>query len=56
MTADGSESGSAVVHGDPCAANVRVSADGIGLLDWDEARVDHPDLDLADLPSVEVPA
>ena len=47
---------SAVVHGDPCAANVRVSADGIGLLDWDEARVDHPDLDLADLPSVELPA
>lgn len=43
---------SAVVHGDPCAANVRVSADGVGLLDWDEARVDHPDLDLADLPSV----
>jgi aminoglycoside phosphotransferase (APT) family kinase protein len=42
---------SAVVHGDPCAANVRVSGDGVGLLDWDEARVDHPDLDLADLPS-----
>jgi Ser/Thr protein kinase RdoA (MazF antagonist) len=42
---------SAVVHGDPCAANVRVSEDGVGLLDWDETRVDHPDLDLADLPS-----
>lgn len=41
---------SAVVHGDPCPANVRVSAAGVGLLDWDEARVDHPDLDLADLP------
>ncbi len=39
-----------MVHGDPGAANVRVSAAGIGLLDWDEARVDHPDLDLADLP------
>jgi Ser/Thr protein kinase RdoA (MazF antagonist) len=45
-----------VVHGDPCAANVRVSEAGIGLLDWDEARVDHPDLDLADLPGIELPA
>ncbi|HEY0453457.1 phosphotransferase [Actinophytocola sp.] len=41
-----------VVHGDPCAANVRMSAAGIGLLDWDEARVDHPALDLADLPDL----
>jgi Ser/Thr protein kinase RdoA (MazF antagonist) len=40
----------AVVHGDPGEANIRVTDDGIGLLDWDEARVDHPDLDLADLP------
>lgn len=40
-----------VVHGDPGRANIRVGPDGgIGLLDWDEARVDHPDLDLADLP------
>jgi Ser/Thr protein kinase RdoA (MazF antagonist) len=39
-----------VVHGDPGEANVRVTDAGIGLLDWDEARVDHPDLDLADLP------
>jgi hypothetical protein len=52
---DSAVGGLAVVHGDPCAANVRVSADGIGLLDWDEARVDHPDLDFADLPSVELP-
>ena len=29
---------------------------GIGLLDWDEARVDHPDLDLADLPVPALPA
>jgi len=42
--------GSTVIHGDPCAANIRVTADGIGFLDWDEARVDSPDLDLADLP------
>lgn len=41
---------STVVHGDPCAGNIRVTDDGITLLDWDEARVDHPDLDLADLP------
>lgn len=45
----------AVVHGDPCAANIRVSATGIGLLDWDESRVDHPDLDLADLPNTPLP-
>jgi Ser/Thr protein kinase RdoA (MazF antagonist) len=46
---------SAVVHGDPCAANVRVSSAGVGFLDWDEARVDHPDLDLADLPGAGQP-
>jgi Ser/Thr protein kinase RdoA (MazF antagonist) len=40
----------AVVHGDPGPGNIRVSSDGIGLLDWDEARVDYTDLDLADLP------
>ena len=28
----------AVVHGDPGPANIRISADGAGLLDWDEAR------------------
>jgi Ser/Thr protein kinase RdoA (MazF antagonist) len=44
-----------VVHGDPGAANIRVSDAGIGLLDWDEARVDHPDLDLADLPVPALP-
>lgn len=41
----------AVVHGDPGPANIRVHEDGIGLLDWDEARVDYTDLDLADLPA-----
>ncbi|MCT2588308.1 phosphotransferase [Actinophytocola gossypii] len=44
-----------VVHGDPQTANVRVGDAGVGLLDWDEARVDHPDLDLADLPDAELP-
>jgi hypothetical protein len=40
----------AVVHGDPGPSNIRVTSDGVGLLDWDEARVDRVDLDLADLP------
>jgi Ser/Thr protein kinase RdoA (MazF antagonist) len=40
----------AVVHGDPGADNIRVSPAGVGLLDWDEARVDHTDLDVAELP------
>lgn len=40
----------AVVHGDPGPANIRVNHAGIGLLDWDEARVDRTDLDLAELP------
>lgn len=40
----------AVVHGDPGPANIRVSNAGIGVLDWDEARVDYTDLDLAELP------
>lgn len=44
-----------VVHGDPCAANIRVDGDRIGFLDWDEARVDHPWLDLADIPGMDVP-
>lgn len=44
-----------VVHGDPGAPNVRVTDRGVGLLDWDEARVDHPDLDLADLPAPALP-
>ncbi|WP_216211814.1 phosphotransferase enzyme family protein [Amycolatopsis aidingensis] len=46
----------AVVHGDPGAANIRISPAGVGLLDWDEARVDHPAMDLADLPVTVLPA
>lgn len=45
-----------VIHGDPCAANIRVSEGGVGFLDWDEARVDDPWLDLADVPGLDVPA
>jgi Ser/Thr protein kinase RdoA (MazF antagonist) len=45
----------AVVHGDPGPANIRVNSDGVGLIDWDEARVDHTDLDLAELPGPVLP-
>jgi Ser/Thr protein kinase RdoA (MazF antagonist) len=40
----------AVVHGDPGAQNIRITRDGAALIDWDEARVDYTDLDLAELP------
>jgi Ser/Thr protein kinase RdoA (MazF antagonist) len=46
----------AVVHGDPGPPNIRVGDGGIGLLDWDEARVDATDLDLAELPGADLPA
>jgi Ser/Thr protein kinase RdoA (MazF antagonist) len=37
-----------VVHGNPNnPGNVRVTADRVALIDWDEAHVDVPDLDLA---------
>ena len=36
-------------------ANIRITADSVGLLDWDEARVDHTDLDLAELPGSDLP-
>lgn len=35
-----------VVHGDPNPGNVRVTGDRVALIDWDEAHVDVPDLDL----------
>lgn len=35
-----------VVHGDPNPGNIRMTADQVGLIDWDEAHVDVPDLDL----------
>jgi Ser/Thr protein kinase RdoA (MazF antagonist) len=34
------------VHGDPNPGNVRMTADRVALIDWDEAHVDVPDLDL----------
>ncbi|PDT30770.1 aminoglycoside phosphotransferase [Rhizobium sp. L9] len=36
-----------VVHGNPnSAANIRMTADRVALIDWDESHVDVPDLDL----------
>ena len=35
-----------VIHGDPNPGNVRMTADQVALIDWDEAHVDVPDLDL----------
>ncbi len=46
----------AVVHGDPGPGNIRVCPAGVGLLDWDEARRDHTDLDLVQLPCTRLPA
>ena len=40
----------AVIHGDPCAANIRITADEqVVLLDWDESRVDLVWHDLSNL-------
>ena len=35
-----------VVHGDPNPGNVRITANQVALIDWDESHVDVPDLDL----------
>jgi Ser/Thr protein kinase RdoA (MazF antagonist) len=35
-----------VVHGDTNPGNVRMTADRVTLIDWDESHVDVPDLDL----------
>jgi Ser/Thr protein kinase RdoA (MazF antagonist) len=35
-----------VVHGDPNPGNVRMTANQVALIDWDEAHVDVPVLDL----------
>ena len=40
-----------VVHGDPNARNIRMTADRVALIDWDESHVDVPDLDLGALPN-----
>jgi Ser/Thr protein kinase RdoA (MazF antagonist) len=35
-----------VVHGDPTPGNIRITRDRVALIDWDESRVDIPDIDL----------
>ncbi len=45
-----------VVHGDPHAGNIRITAQGAGLIDWDEARVDASMLDFSDIPVDPEPA
>lgn len=35
-----------VVHGDPNPGNIRMSADRVAMIDWDESHVDVPELDL----------
>lgn len=35
-----------VVHGDPNPGNIRMTDNQVALIDWDEAHVDVPDLDL----------
>jgi len=36
-----------VVHGDPNPGNIRMNANWVALIDWDEAHVDVADFDLA---------
>ena len=40
------EAQTCVIHGDPNPRNIRMSADRVALIDWDEAHVDVADLDL----------
>ena len=42
-----------VVHGDPSPSNILIDGDKVGLLDWDEARVDTPLVDLGALPDAD---
>ncbi len=35
-----------VIHGDPNPRNIRINIDRVALIDWDEAHLDVPDLDL----------
>ncbi len=36
-----------VVHGDPNPGNIRMTAERVAMIDWDESHVDVPDIDLA---------
>ena len=43
-----------VVHGDPSPDNIVIEGDEVGLLDWDEARIDLPAMDLGTLDDPEL--
>jgi Ser/Thr protein kinase RdoA (MazF antagonist) len=45
----------AVIQGDPHISNIRITPMGPVFLDWSAARVDIPDLDLAELPDEACP-
>jgi len=47
--------GSCVVHGDLGASAVLIDHGTVGIIDWDEARVDIPLVDLIGLPGHEAP-
>jgi len=40
------KAGTTVIHGDLNCSNVVIGANGLSVIDWDEARVDHPSFDL----------
>jgi len=42
-------------NGDPGPANIHITSAGAGLLGWAEARVDYTELDLAELPGIDLP-
>lgn len=42
-----SDAGHASCTATPNPRNIRLTADRVGLIDWDEAHVDVPDLDLS---------
>jgi Ser/Thr protein kinase RdoA (MazF antagonist) len=35
-----------VIHSDPTPGNIRMTAERVGIIDWDESHVDAADLDL----------
>lgn len=42
----------AVIHGDPHSSNIRIQGETVGLLDWDESRVDVTWHDLSELEAI----
>lgn len=48
-----SDAPTAVIHGDPNSSNIRIADGIVGLLDWDESRVDVVWHDLSELATTE---